>query len=91
MLVTLVISKLGEDKYTLVGNTREATHYEIKIVLGGVAGVVAPLIGKAPPNIDIWAVTGAAPTFVKEQGPIYAEGPVMTIQLISPEWPDSSK
>ncbi|MEI9969517.1 MAG: hypothetical protein WDM87_13180 [Terracidiphilus sp.] len=60
-------------------------------MLGGIAGVVAPLIGKAPPNIQIWAVTGAAPTFVREQGPLYADGPVMTIELISPIWPDPAK
>ena len=52
------------------------------------AGFVAPLIGKAPPNIEIWTVTGQAPTFVREQGPIYPDGPVMTIQLVSPTWPD---
>ena len=52
---------------------------------------MAPLVGKAPPNIEIWAVTGQAPTFVREQGPIYPDGPVMTIQLVSPTWPDSAK
>jgi hypothetical protein len=88
-LVKLVISKAGEDNYSLVGTTRRATHFEIKIELGGVAGFVAPLIGKAPPNIEIWVVTGQAPTFVKEQGPIYPDGPMMTIQLASPAWPDS--
>ncbi len=91
LLVQLVISKIGDDSYSLVGTTRKATHYEVKIVLGGIAGVVAPLIGKAPPNIEIWAVTGAAPTFVREQGPMYADGPVMTIELISPTWPDPAK
>jgi hypothetical protein len=87
LVAKLVISKIGEDNYSLVGTTRKAVHYEIKIVLGGVAGFVAPLIGKAPPNIEIWTVTGQAPTFVREQGPIYPDGPVMTIQLISPTWP----
>jgi hypothetical protein len=91
LLVTLVISKIGDDNYSLVGTTRKATHYEIKIVLSGIAGVVAPLIGKSPPNIEMWAVTGQAPTFVKEQGPMYADGPVMTIELISPTWPDAPK
>ena len=91
LIAKLIISKLGEDDYSLVGTTRKATHYEIKIQLGGVAGFVAPLIGKAPPNIEIWTVTGQAPTFVREQGPIYPDGPVMTIQLISPTWPDASK
>jgi hypothetical protein len=91
LLVTLVISKIGDDSYSLVGTTRKATHYEIKIILGGIAGVVAPLIGKTPPNIQIWVVTGQAPTFVREQGPMYDDGPVMTIQLISPTWPDPPK
>ena len=91
LVAKLVIAKIGEDNYSLVGTARKAVHYEIKIVLGGVAGFVAPLIGKAPPNIEIWTVTGQAPTFVREQGPIYPDGPVMTIQLISPTWSDSSK
>jgi hypothetical protein len=90
-LVKLAISSAGEDTCSVVGISQKAMHYEIKIELGGVAGVVAPLIGKAPPNIQIWAIGGDAPTFVKEQGPIYAEGPLMTIQLASPVWPDPPK
>jgi len=85
-LVKLVISSAGEDTYSLPGLARKANHYELKIDLGGVAGVVAPLIGKAPPNIQIWAILGTAPTFLREQGPLYSEGPIMTIQLISPAW-----
>jgi len=52
---------------------------------------VAPVIGKAPPNIQIWAVGGEAATFVREQGPLYPEGPITTIQLASPVWPESAK
>ena len=37
LVAKLVISKLGEDNYSLVGTARKAVHYEIKIVLGGVA------------------------------------------------------
>jgi hypothetical protein len=90
-LVKLAISPAGEEPFSVVGSPRKATHYEIKIELGGAAGVVAPLIGKAPPNIQMWLIGGQAPTFVKEQGPIYAEGPAMTIQLASPVWPDAPK
>ncbi len=89
-LVKLVISKVGEDNSYVAGSTRKAAHYEIKIDLGGVAGVVAPIIGKAPPNIQIWTIGGPATTFVREEGPLYAEGPMMTIQLASPAWPDSA-
>lgn len=87
-LVKLVISPVGEDRYFLAGSARRAIHYEIKIDLGGVAGVVAPLIGKKPPNIQLWTIGGAATTFAREQGPLYAEGPMMTIQLASPAWPN---
>jgi hypothetical protein len=62
--------------------------YEIKIELGGAAGVVAPLIGKQPPEIQIWILGGQAPAFVREEGPFYQGGPVWTIQLTSPAWPD---
>jgi hypothetical protein len=87
-VVKLVISKIGEDNTTVVGAPRKATHYEIKIDLGGLAGVVAPLIGKAPPNIQLWVIGGNAPTFAREIGPLYSEGPMMTIQLASPAWPE---
>lgn len=90
-LVKLAISPAGEDTCSVIGVPHKAVHYDIKIELGGVAGVVAPLIGKAPPNIQIWAIPGDAPTFVREQGPLYSEGPIMTIQLASPAWHDSSR
>jgi hypothetical protein len=90
-LVKLVISNVGDDKCFVAGSSRKAIHYDIKIDLGGIAGVVAPLIGKAPPNIQIWTIGGEATTFAKERGPLYPEGPMMTIQLASPTWPDTPK
>lgn len=87
-LVKLVISPRGEEPFSVVGSSRKAIHYEIKIELGGVAGVVAPVIGKQPPNIDVWTIGGEAPTFLREQGPLYPDGPVMAIELASPVWPD---
>jgi hypothetical protein len=90
-LVKLVISNVGDDKGFVAGSSRKAIHYDIKIELGGVAGVVAPIIGKAPPNIQVWTIGGEATTFARERGPLYAEGPMMTIQLASPTWPDTPK
>jgi hypothetical protein len=90
-LVKLVISNRGDDKCFVAGSLRKAIHYDIKIDLGGVAGVVAPLIGKAPPDIQIWTIGGGATTFARERGPLYSDGPMMTIQLISPTWPDTPK
>jgi hypothetical protein len=90
-LVKLAISSRGEEDFSVAGSSRKALHYEIRIEIGGVAGLVAPLVGKAPPNIEVWAVGGEAPTFLREQGPTYQGGPVMTIELASPVWPDAPK
>jgi hypothetical protein len=64
--------------------------FRLKIEIGGVAGVIAPLIGKAPPEIYIWIAGGEAPAFVREEGPLYESGPIWVIQLSSPVWPDLS-
>jgi len=90
-VVKLVITNLGEENCSIVDVATKATHYEIKIVLGGAIGLIAPLVGKAPPNIQVWVIRGKAPTFAREQGPLYAEGPMMTIQLASPVWPAPAK
>jgi len=87
-LVKVAISPHGEEPFSLVGSRRKAMRFVLKIELGGVGGVVAPLIGKAPPEIQIWIIGGKAPAFVREEGPLYQGGPVWTIQLTSPVWPD---
>jgi hypothetical protein len=88
-VVKIIISSRGRESCSVAGARREAIHYDLKIDLGGIAGVVAPLIGKAPPDIQLWIIGGEAPTFAKELGPLYPEGPMMTIQLASPAWPNS--
>jgi hypothetical protein len=88
-LVKVAISPHGEEPFSLAGSHRKAMRFNLKIELGGVAGVVAPLIGKSPPEIRIWIISGIAPAFVREEGPLYQDGPVWTIQLISPAWPHS--
>ena len=90
-LVKLAISSLTEEAFSVVGSTRKAIHYQIKIELGGVAGVVAPIIGKQPPDIQLWIIGGEAPTFAREQGPLYPDGPMTTIQLAGTDWPNSPK
>jgi hypothetical protein len=75
-LVKLAISPCGEAPFSLVGSPRKAMHYAVKIELGGVAGAVAPLIGKEPPDIHIWIIGGVAPAFVQEEGPRYEGGPI---------------
>jgi hypothetical protein len=86
-IVKLIVSNVGEDACSLAGVPRKAIHYTIRIDLGGIAAIVAPIIDKQPPNIQIWVIGGPAPTFAREIGPLYPEGPIATIQLASPAWP----
>jgi hypothetical protein len=58
----------------------------LKISIRGVAGIVAPLIGKEPPDSHVWVMEGEAPTFLRSEGPLYEGGPVWRIEQISPEW-----
>lgn len=90
-IVTLSISSQGEEPFSLAGASRKALHYQIQIKLGGVSGIVAPLIGKQPPDIQIWVLGGPAPTFLKEVGPLFPDGPIDTIQLASPAWPEAQR
>jgi hypothetical protein len=84
--VKLVISPEGQESFTTGTATHTATRYVVKVEIGGVAGVVAPLVGKQPPDTHVWILQGAVPTFLKSEGPLYDGGPVWRIELASPEW-----
>jgi hypothetical protein len=83
-LVKLEILPEGE-KAINSGNTKhETVRYVVKVKIGGVAGLVAPLLGKQPPDTHVWVLTGNAPAFVKFEGPIYEGGPIWRIELATP-------
>lgn len=86
-LTKLEMEREGEDAFAVGGSSRKATRYVVKIKIGGAAGIVAPLIGKEPPDIHVWVLEGEAPTFLKSEGPLFEGGPFWRIELISPEWP----
>src|SRR6202041_3357974 len=49
-LVKIAISIAGTEPFSIAGSARQATHYVLKIEIGGVAGLIAPLVGKQPPD-----------------------------------------
>ena len=85
-IVKLEISPDGEDSYSVGGAARKAIRYVAKIHLGGVTGVVAPIIGKDPPPTHIWMAGGKAPVFLKSEGIVYEDGPIWRIELAAPAW-----
>ena len=86
-LVKLVIAPAAEDVFTLGSTGRKATHYVVKVEIGGIAGLVAPLIGKQPADSHVWIMQGEAPAFVKMEGPLYEGGPLWRLELARPTWP----
>jgi len=85
-LVTLKTSVAGQQSFTTGGMTRKATHYVVKVDIGGIAGLLAPLLDKQPPDSHVWILGGEAPAFVKSEGPMFLGGPIWRIELVSPDW-----
>ncbi len=88
-IVKLSIKREGEDHFSVGGGGRRAGIFNIHIEIGGVAGAIAPVIGKQPSDLKLWVMDGEVPTFVKLVGPLYQKGPRWTMVLTSPVWQDS--
>jgi hypothetical protein len=86
-LVHIVIAADGEDPVSIGGRRHKATNYRIKVELGGLAGVVAPIIGKQPSDVHVWILGGDPPAFLREEGQFYEGGPIWRVDLASPVFP----
>jgi hypothetical protein len=89
-IVKLSISSAAKDAFSLGGSNREAIHYVIKVDIGGVAGLIAPLLGKQPPDNHVWIIGGEAPTFVRSDILSYMGGPLWRTELLAPTWPKNT-
>lgn len=89
-VVKLKIAASEQDTFTVGGVAGKATHYVIKIDIGGVTGVVAKVVGKQPPPIHAWVAAGGAPAFLRSEGPLFEDGPIWRIEQASPVWPKTA-
>jgi hypothetical protein len=80
-LVELAIFPQGQEPFSIGSYRHKASHYVVKVQIGGVTGLLARLMGKQPPDMHVWILEGKAPTFVKSEGPLYHGGPIWRIQL----------
>jgi hypothetical protein len=85
-IVKLRITPAGRQSFSAGGLRHEATHYVVKVDLGGLEGLLVSLIGKRPPDSHVWVVGGEAPGFVRAEAPLYVGGPSWRIELASPDW-----
>ena len=82
--VKLAILPRGEEPFSSGTIKHKAMHYVVKVEIGGVAGMLAHLLGKQPPDTNVWVLGGEAPAFVKSEGPLYEGGPIWRVELASP-------
>jgi hypothetical protein len=73
----------GQKSFTLGGVKREASEWIVHVELSGVAKVVAPVIGKQPPDYHVLIAGGEDPVFIREEGPLYEGGPIWRVQQVS--------
>lgn len=84
-LVKLLISPEATETFSLGTISYKAVRYVVKVKIEGAAGVVAPLVGKQPPDFHIWVTEGEAPAFLGSEGPFYEDGPIWRIELATPK------
>jgi hypothetical protein len=82
--VKLAILPRGEEPFSSGAIKHKAMHYVVKVEIGGVAGLLAHVLGKQPPDTHVWVLGGEAPAFVKSEGPLYEGGPIWRVELASP-------
>jgi hypothetical protein len=85
-LVHLSITPDGEETFSVAGARHKATFYKVKVEIGGIAGMIAPPIGKQPAEAKVWVVGEGAPAFVRADEALYVGGPIWGIQMTGPEW-----
>jgi hypothetical protein len=84
-IVKLIIVPEGEKAYSAGAISYKATHYVVKVEIGGAAGVAAKLVGKQPADMHVWVLASNAPVIVASEGPLYEDGPIWRIELATPE------
>ena len=83
-LVKLAISTEGTEAFSIGTIPGKATHHIVKVELGGIVGAVAHVTGKQPPDVHVWIAAGSVPGFIKFEGPLEENGPIMQIVLAQP-------
>ena len=86
-LIRLDITPEPAADFTISGVRYKSSVFRLHTQLGGVAGVVAPLIGKQPEDIFVWVAEGVAPAVVRATAQLCEGGPVVSIELAGGTFP----
>ncbi len=90
-LIHLSFQPDGKETFRSAGRPNEALRFKVHVDIGGITGMIAPLVGKEPPDTHVWVSAGEVPAFIKSEEPLYFGGPVLRTELVSPVWPYASE
>ena len=85
-LVHLSFKPDGVERFKSAGRPNKAQRYRIHVALGGLAGMIAPMVGKEPADSLVWVGGGEVPAFIKSESPLYLGGPQLRTELVGPVW-----
>ncbi len=81
-LIQLDIAPDGQQNFScVIGFRCKASVFRLKLKLGGLTGLVAPLVGKQPSDIFVWVLEGESPALVREVGQLAEDGPVVSLEM----------
>jgi hypothetical protein len=84
-LIELEMSPAGEQPVRVGKIQMSAVHFVLKPKLGPWLRIFATLLGRAPPDSNVWMMSGDVPSFVGFEGQLFTTGPVLRIELVSPK------
>jgi hypothetical protein len=79
--IKLDVTPDSQQTFHIAGTSRKASVFRVKTEIGGVAGVIAPLVGKKPADILIWVLEGEPPMIVRIVGPLGEGTAVVSLEL----------
>lgn len=80
-LIRILISPEGVQPFHTAGQALQARVFRIHPELGGIVGVIAPLVGLQPKDVMVWVREGDEPAVVRIVGQLGGYGPVVDSQL----------
>ena len=91
--IALELAFVGEQVVRVGDQSRKALQYAFKPDIGPVKKFLGTMLGKLPPDFhyDCYILADEVPAFVRFEGPLQLMGPVLSIELISPQLPSKGE
>ena len=86
-LIHLRIEPAAKQGFVVGGVRHEAVRFTVTPEIGGVEGMVAPMLGMKPKPTEVWMSGGDVPAFARLEGPTFLGGPSWTVEMAKPSWP----